>query len=336
MVTRLDLPERWPGQLHGQFEIVVRGDHAFVPSFDLGFYVVSIADIDSPIVVGATNRPGSGRCVALYGDYAYVAGTPYVPGYVVDISVVQDPHVVDSFTFLDGGLFEAQVLGSLMYAASGHVYVVDLTIPLKPAVMDTFPFVGSCLDFDVQGARVHVIDNFYRSALRGMGSYDISNPASPEFLGKLMNGGDDVAITARNDRAWVLNSPAGLYAVNISDPTQPTMITCYATGTAAPCLYPITAISAAFDVILHDQYAFVSAGWSGLLAYTLQARSDVNADGVPNSTDIIVLVNHVFKSGAPPASPTQADTNCSEDLTAADVIILVNYVFKGSDVPLCP
>ena len=52
------------------------------------------------------------------------------------------------------------------------------------------------------------------------------------------------------------------------------------------------------------------------------------------SSDIIVLVNYVFKSGAMPV-PCEAagDVNCDGKVTSADIIYLVNYVFKGGDPP---
>ncbi len=62
---------------------------------------------------------------------------------------------------------------------------------------------------------------------------------------------------------------------------------------------------------------------------------DVNDDRVVTSTDIIFMVNYVFKSGPPPVPLTECgDVNCDELLTSADVIYMVNYVFKG-DTPPC-
>lgn len=61
---------------------------------------------------------------------------------------------------------------------------------------------------------------------------------------------------------------------------------------------------------------------------------DVNGDTLVTSSDIIRLVNYVFKSGAPPQPSTEAgDINCSGQVTSADIINLVNYVFKGGPPP---
>jgi hypothetical protein len=71
-------------------------------------------------------------------------------------------------------------------------------------------------------------------------------------------------------------------------------------------------------------------GWSA--ATTLPG--DVNADGVFTASDIIHLVNYVFKGGPPPVVPGHGDCNCDGLVTAADVIMLVNHVFK-SGLPPC-
>jgi len=61
----------------------------------------------------------------------------------------------------------------------------------------------------------------------------------------------------------------------------------------------------------------------------------VNDDRIITSTDIIFMVNYVFKSGPPPVPLTECgDVNCDDMLTSADVIYMVNYVFKG-DTPPC-
>lgn len=65
-------------------------------------------------------------------------------------------------------------------------------------------------------------------------------------------------------------------------------------------------------------------------------RGDVNSTGVINSSDIIYLVNYVFKGGPEPLPVSEVgDVNCSGVVNSSDVIYLVNYVFKGGLAP-CP
>lgn len=60
---------------------------------------------------------------------------------------------------------------------------------------------------------------------------------------------------------------------------------------------------------------------------------DVNADGNFTASDIIYLVNHVFKGQTGPVVPGHGDVNCDNVTTSADIIRLVNFVFKSSTPP---
>jgi hypothetical protein len=61
---------------------------------------------------------------------------------------------------------------------------------------------------------------------------------------------------------------------------------------------------------------------------------DANDNQAINSSDIIYIVNYVFKSGpAPLPFEPVGDVDCSGDITSGDVIYLVNYVFKGGIGP---
>ena len=62
---------------------------------------------------------------------------------------------------------------------------------------------------------------------------------------------------------------------------------------------------------------------------------DVNRSGQITSSDIITLVNFVFKGGLVPL-PCEAagDVDCSGAVTSSDIIRTVNFVFKGG-APAC-
>jgi hypothetical protein len=61
---------------------------------------------------------------------------------------------------------------------------------------------------------------------------------------------------------------------------------------------------------------------------------DVDTTGVITASDVIAMVNYVFKGGALPR-PCEAagDVDCSGACTASDIIYLVNHVFKGGEAP---
>ena len=67
---------------------------------------------------------------------------------------------------------------------------------------------------------------------------------------------------------------------------------------------------------------------------TIAMTGDVNLSGTYTSSDVILIVNYVFKGGAAPLPcPANGDANCSGNVTSADIITLVNHVFKGGAAP---
>lgn len=66
------------------------------------------------------------------------------------------------------------------------------------------------------------------------------------------------------------------------------------------------------------------------------AGGDANFDRVVSSSDIIYLVNYVFKSGTDPVIFNMGDTDCTGGITASDIIALVGFVFKSGPPPCDP
>ncbi len=62
-------------------------------------------------------------------------------------------------------------------------------------------------------------------------------------------------------------------------------------------------------------------------------RGDANYDLSLNVTDLVFLVNFVFKSGPPPPCFEEADPNSDGSILVNDLVLMVNYVFKGGPAP---
>lgn len=63
-------------------------------------------------------------------------------------------------------------------------------------------------------------------------------------------------------------------------------------------------------------------------------RGDVDGSGTLSASDIIFLVNFVFKAGpAPGCNGLAGDVNCTGAVNSADIIYMVNHVFKGGSAP---
>ena len=63
-------------------------------------------------------------------------------------------------------------------------------------------------------------------------------------------------------------------------------------------------------------------------------RGDANGDGKVSVSDVIYLINYLFKGGPAPLPILQVgDANCDGKVTVSDVIYLINYLFKGGPPP---
>jgi hypothetical protein len=59
---------------------------------------------------------------------------------------------------------------------------------------------------------------------------------------------------------------------------------------------------------------------------------DANGDGKVSVSDVVYLINYLFKGGPPPINPS--DANGDGKVSVSDVVYLINYLFKGGPPPL--
>lgn len=71
-------------------------------------------------------------------------------------------------------------------------------------------------------------------------------------------------------------------------------------------------------------------------------RGDANTDGSISISDVIFLINYLFKGGPPPDPLLLGDANCCKEgernceeinISVSDVVYLINYLFKGGTAP---
>jgi hypothetical protein len=69
------------------------------------------------------------------------------------------------------------------------------------------------------------------------------------------------------------------------------------------------------------------------ITFNLSLRGDTNSDGKISVSDVVYMINYLFKGGPPPVPLESADTNCDEKPSVSDVVYLINYLFKGGPSP---
>jgi M6 family metalloprotease-like protein len=83
-------------------------------------------------------------------------------------------------------------------------------------------------------------------------------------------------------------------------------------------------ITVRVDSIIDDKlYAYVF----------VPMRGDANGDKKLSVSDVIYLINYLFKGGPPPVESLVGDVNCDGMVNVSDVAYLINYLFKGGPLP---
>jgi hypothetical protein len=94
-------------------------------------------------------------------------------------------------------------------------------------------------------------------------------------------------------------------------------------------------------VLMNDYYGssvpinWPSAGEVGSFEVIAALCGDANRDGQITVSDVIYLINYLFKGGTPPNPFIAGDANCDGEVTVSDVIYLINYLFKSGPLPPC-
>ncbi|MDP3025982.1 MAG: SBBP repeat-containing protein, partial [candidate division Zixibacteria bacterium] len=79
-----------------------------------------------------------------------------------------------------------------------------------------------------------------------------------------------------------------------------------------------------------DEYDYAT------LKYVQFLRGDVNGDSSVSVSDVVYLINYLFKGGsAPLPAPIVGEANCDGKVSVSDVVYLINYLFKGGPPPNC-
>ena len=70
-------------------------------------------------------------------------------------------------------------------------------------------------------------------------------------------------------------------------------------------------------------------GWS----FYLYLRGDCNENGEVSISDVVYLINFLFKNGPAPVPFKSGEVNCDGYVSVSDVVYLINYLFKGGPPP---
>jgi hypothetical protein len=310
----------------GSADLALAGDMAFVADAAAGLVIVDISNPASPSLLGSYDTPGSAQGLWIDGDWAYVCDDG--PGLlIIDISNGAAPSLVGSYN-TGGRAFGVEVAGGYAYVADGAegLKVVDVSNPASPSLAGSCDTPGFARTIDVEGNYAYIADR----AGGGLQIIDISDPTLPTPAGSYSTGGDTWGVEVSGNVAFVGAASAGLLAVDVTDPSNPALLSSIATGSARQlhvegdyvyvagygALYvidvrdPSNPLSAgsyttpgiASDVTVAGQHAYVADGADGGLQVIdiceYRSPSGVGSSGfVGTVADIAVTGDYVYIAG---------------------------------------
>lgn len=247
--------------------------------FSRGRELVVVSTATSPPqVVGtfALRAPVTG--IALSADLAIVSAST-AGLVVVDLSDPSSPRETGAVAG-DWSALEVALIGGYAYVAAGDdgLRVVDLSDPTDPVEVMSNP--RPAVDVAVAGSTACLIGG-------GLDVFDVGDPSSPLHVGHLAlpGSGQISGLAMDGTRAYVARrEPVRLDVVDVSDPTQPSLVA--SSG-------PTFADRQLFDLVVEGSTAWLTRGVDGVVkldvsdpaAPTILAELDTPGQAVAIATD---------------------------------------------------
>lgn len=228
------------GTLAGSADgVAVAGDHAYLVNTS-GLRVIDVSDRTQPAEVGFVR--GGAAAVAVAGNYVYI--TALIGLQAVDVA---DPANPKTAGLLVGRAVDVAVEGDRAYLAdpARGLRVADLSDPGQPTEIGASTVTGVPQVVAAMGSRAYVGTTAAPTgAPGGLHIFDVSDGASPEFLGSFAADVIDVALA--DSTAYVVTANGAMLIVDVSQPAQPVQV-----GALMPTSW--TAVGVAVDSAAQPQ-----------------------------------------------------------------------------------
>jgi hypothetical protein len=268
----------------GIMELYVRENRLYVVGVDNPMLVLDISQPASPrLVTEAGVRPGAGNwpVPALAGNALYMPA-----GDTLQINGISDPAnpvLVNTITPAAGTFFQSASVSDRYLIASGpdsttnavRLQLYDVGDPFQPVEVGQFQLPDPCLLVTTMANdTLYIVTSDISQGNHYLYTLDLSNPAQPAAGGGFalpfgvqeMVAAGDTLYAIGSSRSDMPEPPGGVWALDVSDPSQP-----YLAGqrelltNASPDVHGCRLC----DLSVDGDWLYVAAGDSGL--FVLQA-----------------------------------------------------------------
>jgi len=206
--------------------VFVKGNYAYAADSEKGLFIIDVSNPSSPFLKGKYKGPGYPSSVYVSGNYAYMTNNQGLQ--VIDVSNPSSPTLAGSID-AQGLALDVYISGNYAYVADFEegMQIVDISNPSSPTRVGSYNNPsGLGLAWAVYGVGHYV---YLASGYRGLEVIDVLNPSSPLGVGYYALQDNAKGVYVKGNYAYVtyLNE---LLAINISNPSTPTLAASYATS----------------------------------------------------------------------------------------------------------
>ena len=191
--------------------VFVAGEYAYVTNSSTGELKILNIDRASDVstvstLTGLTGASG----LFIRGSEGFIIGTNAM--YIVNIADPTNPSIISTFVTAEI-VRKVYVYGNYAYVSGDNTYIIDISVLSSPTTSFVIP--TSSDDVYVSGSILHISSSILSTQL----TYDISNPASPSFIGATVASGDSLNISGT--LAYLVDNSLNRFTiVDITDPSN--------------------------------------------------------------------------------------------------------------------
>jgi len=209
-------------------DVYVSGDYAYLADGWDGLRVINVSSRASPWIEGTHNPSGYVRGIKVGGPYAYLAaGSDGL--LVLDISNPASPSLEGSYTPANADFWDVAISGNYAYVADypywdgnqyagGGLRVISIANPASPYQVAFYDTSGWPEGIFVYGSHAYLAD--WSSLL----IFDVGLPASPTEVGAYYPDHFTHDVFVAGDYAYLPDEGSGLKVLDVSTPSNPTLI----------------------------------------------------------------------------------------------------------------
>ena len=190
-VSRIDA-SGWEG-------LAVSGETIFVTESGVGLVVLDASDPSAPVeVTTATGLAAPWSLSEIVDGWMFAADNTLgiVP---IDVTDPTAPVIYDGVLVADAAVLDVTWDGTTAYVSAGGagVVVFDVSTPAVPVEIGRLKLGGSAVMTALSGDTLFVVDH------DGISAVDVSDPASPRWIGEQFTPQFALAVASVGGRAWV-------------------------------------------------------------------------------------------------------------------------------------